>query len=348
MQVKQPIIKLAGISLLIILSACGTTTYESVYPTLSDGKYDSEFPYRNCSEQLEEISLSLTKLDVLVFYRTYSFAREDAISLVQIRSNKDKMEKLGGTKDIFSESVGGTALSILSDNNRMAFLTCSHVVDFPDTVISYFPYPDNNIIQVIGIKARQQNNISLLPDGSDLEILAIDSKEDIAILGKETNGEQNDYIDAITYPMGDSEELEWGSFVYIMGFPLGHAMITRGIVSDPKRIKKGSFLIDAVFNHGFSGGPVIAVRDGVPNFEIVGMVKSSAAVNRYYFTPRETDNLTELNFNESYKGELKLVSEKDIKYGITFSVTSGTLREFYKKNRQQLEDKGYYLDEFFD
>ena len=59
--------KLILLSLLILLmtSRCGTN-YEAVYPTLSDGKYDSEFPYRNCSEQLEDIAGSLSKLDVLV------------------------------------------------------------------------------------------------------------------------------------------------------------------------------------------------------------------------------------------------------------------------------------------
>ena len=40
--------------IILIMMGCGAS-YEAVYPTLSDGKYDSEFPYRNCSEQLEDI-----------------------------------------------------------------------------------------------------------------------------------------------------------------------------------------------------------------------------------------------------------------------------------------------------
>jgi len=124
-------------------------------------------------------------------------------------------------------------------------------------------------------------------------------------------------------------------------------MITRGIVSDPKRIRKGTFLIDAVFNHGFSGGLVIAVRDGVPNFEIVGMIKSSAAENKLYLTPLEVGDNEGLNFSEPYTGELKLKSEKDIKYGITFSVTTEILRNFYKENRDALVERGYDLDGFF-
>jgi hypothetical protein len=335
--------------LIVILSlaACSGTSYETVYPTLSDGKYDSEFPYRNCSEQLEQIAGALVKLDVLVFYHSYSFTLDSQITLETINDQTNQIGNLAYNNDVFSETVGGTAATIYYSDEHIAFLSCAHIIDYPDTVITYFPYPDNDYIQLIGIKARQQNSISNIPSGGTLEILAMDRKSDIAILGKEVTGERNNEIKVFSYPMGDSEELEWGSFVYIMGYPMGHAMITRGIVSDPKRIRKGSFLIDAVFNQGFSGGPVIAVRDGVPNFEMVGMVKSSAAINKFYLAPEQDDNLSELNFSEPYEGAIRLVAEKDIKYGITFSVTTGILREFFKKNKRDFEERGYFLDNFF-
>lgn len=331
----------------MVLAGCNEMTYEAVYPTLSDGKYDSEFPYRNCSEQLDEIASSLVKLDVLVFYNTYTFSLDDGISIDDIRSTQKNIDKLGGFHDIYSESVGGTAISIYQSGYRIAFLTCAHILDYPDTVVSYFPSPDGHLIHAIGIKARQQNNISVLPHANKLEVLAINSRDDIAIIGKETDIMNDDPVRVLNYPMGDSEELEWGSFVYIMGYPMGHAMITRGIVSNPERIRKGSFLIDAVFNQGFSGGAVIAVRDGVPNFEMVGMVRSSAATQRYYLAPENPESVAEMNLLEPYRGDMKVVSEKDIKYGITFSVTSKLLREFYRDNRKQLRDKGYDLDDFF-
>jgi hypothetical protein len=338
-------INLVLVLLVLLVAGCGTK-YETVYPTLSDGKYDSEFPYRNCSEQLGEIAASLSKLDVLVFYRTYSFSLDRKMSIEELRKS-DKLGTLAEATDIYSESVGGTAMTIAYDNQAIAYLSCAHVVDYPDTVITYFPYPDNDCIQLVGIKARQQNSVSPAPPGGELKVLAIDKKNDIAILGKEVSGPVQQDVPVLSYPMGKSEELEWGSFVYLMGYPLGHAMITRGIVSDPGRIKKGTFLIDAVFNQGFSGGPVIAVRDGVPNFEIVGMVKSSAALNKIYLKPAGTDNIGEMNFNEPYEGELRIVSEKDVQYGITFSVTTKTLQDFYKDKRKELIEKGYFLDRFF-
>ena len=340
------IFRLLLVSVIILTVSCRSTTYEAVYPTLSDGKYDSEFPYRNCSDQLEDISSTLVKLDVLVFYKTYTFTLDSKTTFDQLQGAV-KLDDLANATDVFSEGVGGTAVTISNTGGSIAYLSCAHILDYPDTVISYFPYPDDNYIKVVGIKARQQNNISKGPPGGDLEILAIDSRNDIAILGKKVTDPNTNTASVFDYPMGDSEELEWGSFVYIMGYPLGHAMITRGIVSDPKRIRKGSFLIDAVFNQGFSGGPVIAVRDGVPNFEIVGMVKSSAAVNKFYLSPENTDKLGNLNMDEPYVGNSKVIFDKEIQYGITFSVTTESLRNFYRENRKSIIGKGYDLDDFF-
>jgi hypothetical protein len=330
----------------LLLSGCNRTSYETIYPTLSDGKYDSEFPYRNCSEQLEEIASSLVKIDVLVFYETFSFSIDDQLTLSQLRTTTKKVQDLGGIRNIFTESVGGTGITIYNENERVGFLSCAHLVEYPDTVINYFPYPDNEYIQVIGIKARQSNNISTLQEGRDLKILAMDQEADIVFLGKEYSAADVN-LQVFSYPVGETRELEWGSFVYIMGYPLGHAMITRGIVSNPERINKGSFLIDAVFNKGFSGGPVIAVRDGVPNFEMVGMVRSSAATRKFYLVPEDSENIPEMNFNEPYQGKLKLISENEIKYGITFSITTRSIRHFFDKNRKQLAEKGYSLEGFF-
>jgi len=329
------------------LSSCNKTTYDAVYPTLSDGKYDSEFPYRNCSDQLEEIARSLVKVDVLVFYETYSYSRSSQVTIQQIKLS-GKAENLADGSDVQTESHGGTAIALKAGPGHLAYLTCAHIVNYPDTVIQYYPYPENNYVQAIGIKARQQNRVSTSPAGGELQILAKDKRSDIAIMGKKLETSSNQTNDTFSYPIGNSEELDWGSFVYIMGFPLGHAMITRGIVSNPDRISKGSFLIDAVFNVGFSGGPVIAVRDGVPNFEMVGMVKSSAAVNKFYLIPENTDKPAELNMSEPYEGKLKIQSEKEIQYGITFSITTAALIDFYRKNKESIKRQGFDLDWFFE
>jgi hypothetical protein len=55
------------------------------YPNLYDGKYDSEFPYRNSSEQLEEISNTISLVNSIAFYRTYHFEINDSITINAIK-----------------------------------------------------------------------------------------------------------------------------------------------------------------------------------------------------------------------------------------------------------------------
>ncbi len=85
----KPLQKLIPIMLLslqiIIQTSCTKKIYDVVYPTLNDGRYDSEFPYKNASDQLEEISKSIyqNKSDLLtkkikllnLLLRTVSFLR---------------------------------------------------------------------------------------------------------------------------------------------------------------------------------------------------------------------------------------------------------------------------------
>jgi len=75
--------KAAGfVCLSFIFTSC-SSVYEIAYPTLFDGKYDSEFPYKNRSEQLEAISSSIKLVNSLAFYKSYvldpskSFTKQD-------------------------------------------------------------------------------------------------------------------------------------------------------------------------------------------------------------------------------------------------------------------------------
>jgi len=60
--------------------SCAPSVYRQVYPQLVDGKYDSEFPYRGCSAQLEEIGESVKMVNAIAYYRTYTFAAEERIT----------------------------------------------------------------------------------------------------------------------------------------------------------------------------------------------------------------------------------------------------------------------------
>ena len=333
--------------LILISTSCQKATFNAVYPTLSDGRYDSEFPYRNCSSELDDISKSVKKLYCLVEYDRYDFNESDALKSKQLSNSSFK--KIAYNKGFFSESVHGTATIIYNVSGYVAVLTCAHIIDYPDTIISYFVDDLNQkteIIQSISLKKKQLNFIRDLPGDGTLNLIAADFEQDVAFLGNKFEN-VSESIKVFNYPTGKAGKLEWGSFVYIMGYPAGYQMVTRGIVSNPNTGKKGEFLQDALFNTGISGGIVLAVKDGVPNFELVGIAKTVSAKYKNVLKP-EKDSYEEIfNPNVPYTGNLYVKLEKDINYGVTFAASIEAISEIYFENKPEFVRQGFFLDSFF-
>ena len=139
--------------------------------------------------------------------------------------------------------------------------------------------------------------------------------------------------------------MEWGDFVYFFGFPLNYKMISKGIISSPLFDKDGGFLIDGVVNRGLSGGIVLAIRDGVPNFELVGIIQWMPEETYSILTPPKSL----MNYNKliPYHGEEFVDQLKLYKYGITKVIPIDVIIDFIKKNQNYLIDKGYDLKNFF-
>jgi hypothetical protein len=223
-------------------------------------------------------------------------------------------------------------------------LTCAHIVAFPDTALTYHLGPDRHptpFVKTLSIKERQMNFVGMLPEGGELEVLAYDMGADIALLGKQFEQEPAIPIRVFSFPVGRASELEWGSFVYLFGYPSGYRIVTKGIVSNPNRDKRGSFLVDAVFGGGFSGGIALAIRDGVPNFELVGMVKMVSARSSYILTPRRDDSAVEYDPTVPYNGEIFVERHTDIEYGVTQAVSIEAILEFIKEKQAALVARGY-------
>jgi len=346
MKMKQLTIILI-IVLVVLAGGCIRKTVKTVYPSLSDGRYDSEFPYRNASDEIETITHSIRKLFHVVYYTTYQFTANSHVTRSDILSGTFRRLALGtiGTH----ETNSGSATIIMNSGQKIALLTCAHILDSPDTLLSFFPLTANDPIEMvksISIKEKQELFVKGFPDCGTFVTLAMDPEADIAIIGKECGGKL-DSFELFNYPSGRARELEWGSFVYVFGYPLGNLMVTKGIVSHPNGDASGSFSVDALLNKGFSGGIVLAIRDGVPNFELVGMVKSISSHMGYYLKPEK--NIYEFQYNEfiPYSGETYVGSEEVINYGINYVVPFESIQEFYKKNRPGLITQGYNLDPFF-
>jgi hypothetical protein len=341
-QIPQIIFSIFWIILLFANTSCTKKIYDIVYPTLSDGRYDSEFPYRNASDQLEEISRSIKMLNYIAYYKSYLFSESQRIIQSDLINKKIKDKAVDEL--YFNESVSGTATVIYYDGVKVGLLTCAHIGDFPDTVLTYFEPPTGEkkqIIQQMAIKLREHYYVNEIPGDGDFEVVVSDKKRDLVLLTKRAIHDQFQEIRPFKYPIGKSSDLELGSFVYIIGYPMGHKMITKGIVSNTRDDKSDSFLIDALFNRGFSGGIILAIRDGVPNFELVGMAKSVSVKNQYILTPDPQSGKFEYEPNFPYIGDIHVKKFEDINYGITYTISTNEIINFLKENEIQLLQKGF-------
>jgi hypothetical protein len=340
-----------GILVLVCLMSlsCSTTSYREVYPMLTDGKYDSEFPYRGCSEQLEQISESVRMISCIAYYKSWVFPLE---AKVRIENIHDSFLKEKAEKEVYlNQTSSGSATVIYSQNKRIALLTCAHVVDFSDTIFTFYRGEDRKqteFIQSIAVKDRQSNYAAAIQGARNLEILSIDRENDLALIGQKIDLPDAPPVSVFNYPIGKAKELEWGAFVYLFGYPAGYRIVTKAIVSNPNRDKYGSFLTDAVFNRGFSGGIVLAIRDGVPNFELVGMMKLVPGHQQYYLTPAKEGERVEFDSNIPYKGNVYAESRTDIIYGVAPAIPAELIVDFLQTNQQHLIDEGYDVRSFLE
>ncbi|RMF56536.1 MAG: serine protease [Calditrichaeota bacterium] len=332
----------------VIIFSCSRYVVDVSHPALQDGKYDSSFPIGSDDRALERVVESVRLVNASAQFKRYYFSREQDMRIQNLTPDIFKQHQ--GEAEIITDFVVGTATIIYADKRRLAVLSCAHVVDFPDTLIDYYLNADgteSDIISSVALKTRQKIHLSDLRQGEDVKILAIDRENDLVILGKEFLFPPSQALPVFPCPLGSAKELNWGNFVYIIGFPAGKKMITRGIISDPDRGPQHGFLLDALFNRGMSGGIVLAIRDGIPNFELVGIVNSVAADTEVRIFPQSDYDRSMVDTNIPYTGNLYLRSYRKINYGICFGISIETIQEFIEKNRGNLENAGFKMERFW-
>ena len=328
---------------LLTALSCAPSVYRQVYPQLMDGRYDSEFPYRGCSAELEEIGESVKMVNAIAYYRTYTFGAEERITAGGVTAG---LLRSSAPRSVMATSqASGTGTVVACENRRVVLLTCAHVVGFPDTVTTYHLTPggkSTGFVHTVSIKERQTTYVAVFPEGGELEILAIDRDQDVALLGKTFDNDPSPRPRVFMYPAGKAKELEWGSFVYLFGYPSGHKMVTKAIVSSPNKDRKGSFLLDAVLTPGFSGGIALAVRDGVPNFELVGLVQLVSGRTTYALVPPpEEEGTPDFDTGTPYRGDVYVQRRTEIEYGIVQTVPVETVLEFIASHANDLAARGY-------
>lgn len=314
----------------------------------ADGEYDTEFPMGPAGGSLEEIVSSVKLISTIAFYEGFEFALENRVT----RDGLADMDIPGLAINTlhFNQPASGTGTVIYRRNRNVALLTCAHIIDFPDTIITYYLDDlgrNTEFIHNISFKIRQRINVIDIHLGGGFEVLAADHKNDIALIGKELEDYTPFDIPVFAYPAGRAADLNWGSFVYVIGYPRGERLITSALVSRPAREKQTGFIIDAVFNRGFSGGIIIAVRDGIPNFELVGMAKSVPATTEVFLAPDKKIKSFDAGLLDTYEGEIRIASHENIFYGITYAVSMETIDQFLNQNSPELQSLGYRPEYFF-
>lgn len=338
-----------AVIILLLFANCSTISYKEIYPTLQDGKYDSEFPYKGASDELKDISQCVHRINSTVFYKTYRFGPEKEVTLQKIK--EFSLHQLASTEGFADQSSAGTAVTIYFSDGRVALLTCAHIVSYPDTIISYTrdeTGKSTNYLESILIKEKQAVYAAGFPEGSELEILAIDRKNDLAVIGRHYSQLINKIFPVFSYPLGKAKDLDWGSFVYSFGYPMNNQMVTKAIVSSPNKDGEGTFLIDAVINKGFSGGIVLAIRDGVPNFELVGIIQWVPGEEENVLVPEKLESDETYNPIVPYNGEEYVKRILSIRYGIASVISIETVKDFITRNKVSLYNKNYYIDKFIE
>jgi len=104
-------------------------------------------------------------------------------------------------------------------------------------------------------------------------------------------------------------------------------------------------LVDAVINPGFSGGFVLAIRDGVPNFELIGMVQWVPEEEENLIYPEYSKTKTTYNPVVPYDGNLYVRKRSSIRYGIAKIIPVESIMTFLQQNKSYINQKGFYIFE---
>ncbi|HEX6983239.1 MAG TPA: serine protease [Balneolaceae bacterium] len=326
--------------LTIFLSACASSNQSLQKPSSAEERYyTSAHPNRNISGQLEQIQHSVKRISATAIYQAYYF---DGLYLRAEQLDYVDIQKLASRNVTYHRSTAGTAFIIGRGNNHVAFLSCAHVISFPDTLISYVndgSVTENSVISSISIKKHQSNLIFDLHRFRSFEIIARDDLQDLTLLTVSLSENEDFYAPPLSIEIGDPKDLRLGSYVMVMGYPEGFPMVTDGIVSDANRNSYGAFLTDALFNHGISGGVIIASRDNYRSFEWVGVANSTSAKREMQLVPNPLTVDLYQPF-EPYADEIFVQQKADIVYGITQAIPVTIVIEFLQKHEEKLARLG--------
>jgi hypothetical protein len=334
---------LAGVALTaVLLNGCTRTVYLPESGVVSDGLYDTPLSHVGADDVFERAFSAIHFLNSVAFYKELTFPAEAGVQPEDLK--EDRAEALASGVEMYHRTASGTATVVHRSPVQIALVTSAHVVAFPDTVLSFYEGDQGRrSVRTLAVKVRQTNYVPDVPGADRMGILVLDDERDVAILGQLVPDLPAGLAPVIDFPAGTADDLQWGSEVFVFGYPAGTRMMTTGLVSKTRRERRNLFLTDANFNRGFSGGLVLAVRDGVPNFEWIGIATAGAAATEITVAPEDTMPLSEDDLDQPYDGPLVLRQQKRLRYGITTCTTIDAVKAVLREHAADLARRGYQI-----
>jgi len=345
--------RIPGLLLLVLMGAtasCGPPRVVLVDRGLQ-AYYQTAYPVHDTSRELHAAFRSVKQVTYSADYVTYVFPETARI----IDQDLVAEEILALAVDTLPEShaKAGTATIVSRSGPQVTLLTNNHVVYFPPVMIQYYDQEGATgridpsrprYVAGLSLRVAETGALAEHPDLGPFGVIARDEAVDLALIGIELRDWSDPALfPPLAIPPGEPRRLSWGSFVYVLGFPRGYQMVTRGIVSDPDRDRRGSFLTDGLWNEGISGGAILAVRGDTGNLEWVGLARAGAAAREVRVQPALDAMDFDVELRHRYDGPLYLESVPRIQYGVTLAVPMSLVRTFYDQNRVRLRSRGFHV-----
>ena len=332
------IIFIVSVASALFIYGCGTQQVMTERNS-GDGYYKNNAHSDRFRQQVERGFESIRRLQNTVMYRTYLFNPNQTITRSQIGSFN--IENVAVASEVESVTNAGTATVLSNNGIKTVFLTASHTVSRPDTVIHFYDLDTGSPgdrVEAVSIKMSEHHFVIADEGIVGLDLVASNRSKDLALLISNESIEEQYNLEPIALDPGRFEEVEWGDMVVAMGYPRGVQMITQGVVSLSNHPHR-SLVMDLNINRGYSGGIVFALRSDGSGMEWVGMITSAMGERELYLAP-EDGIQTEYNPEIPYRGEAYVKSRPVIYYGISYAVDINEISLFVQENRNLLRSRG--------
>lgn len=238
------------LSISLFFAACASSSWNgttSLIPPMLDGLYDNNPILVN-----QEVMQIKGIIDSVYFLHTDTeFKLEDG--------------------EVVTAELEGAGVLIFDKY----ILTVNHAVSQDSLQVEMVTPVGIQRIDVPAQKVSEHTYLKLNGTRIELEEITKGKDDDIAIFKVPDDLGLNSF----PYQIGNSDDLQVGNFLYVIGNPLNYGINVReGIVSSmraPEAIAailprfENAFMISNGVNPGDSGTPVIAIRDG--HYELVGL-----------------------------------------------------------------------------